>query len=309
MKLQNSFRDYTAESALFVRRALVAFLGILLLTGVLIANLYNLQIVRFTDYQTRSNENRIKLVPIAPSRGIIYDRNGIPLALNRTIYQIEMMPEKVDNVQQTLDALRSVVDLTDDDIAAFRKERARSHRFTSIPVKTNLTEVQVARFAVNQYRFPGVEVKGYKRRYYPYGSALTHVIGYVSKINDKDVERLNNDGKLANYAATHDIGKLGIERYYEDVLHGQTGYEEVEVNNRGRVIRQLKEVPPHAGTFFRQVDTGVMTITEFTHPFGEAIDSHIVGHLIEEGIRRFFQRSCDIQTPVAPFFPVTITFF
>ena len=165
MKLQNSFRDYTAESALFVRRALVAFLGILLLTGVLIANLYNLQIVRFTDYQTRSNENRIKLVPIAPSRGIIYDRNGIPLALNRTIYQIEMMPEKVDNVQQTLDALRSVVDLTDDDIAAFRKERARSHRFTSIPVKTNLTEVQVARFAVNQYRFPGVEVKGYKRRY------------------------------------------------------------------------------------------------------------------------------------------------
>ena len=114
-------------------------------------------------------------------------------------------------------------------------------------MKTNLTEVQVARFAVNQYRFPGVEVKGYKRRYYPYGSALTHVIGYVSKINDKDVERLNNDGKLANYAATHDIGKLGIERYYEDVLHGQTGYEEVEVNNRGRVIRQLKEVPPQAG--------------------------------------------------------------
>ena len=122
MKLQNSFRDYTAESALFVRRALVAFLGILLLTGVLIANLYNLQIVRFTDYQTRSNENRIKLVPIAPSRGIIYDRNGTPLALNRTIYQIEMMPEKVDNVQDTLNALRSVVDLTDDDIAAFKKD-------------------------------------------------------------------------------------------------------------------------------------------------------------------------------------------
>lgn len=117
-------------------------------------------------------------------------------------------------------------------------------------MKTNLTEVQVARFAVNQYRFPGVEVKGYKRRYYPYGSALTHVIGYVSKINDKDVERLNNDGKLANYAATHDIGKLGIERYYEDVLHGQTGYEEVEVNNRGRVIRQLKKYHRKPDTIF-----------------------------------------------------------
>ncbi len=247
MKLQNSFRDYSAESALFVRRAVVAFLGILVLTGVLIANLYNLQIRRHDDYQTRSNQNRIKLVPIPPSRGVIYDRNGVPLALNRTIYQVEMMPEKVDNVQNTLEALRPIVDLTDDDIAAFKKERSRSHRFTSIAVKTNLTEVQLARFAVNQYRFPGVEVKGYKRRFYPYGSALTHVIGYVSKINDKDVDRLDKEGKLANYAATHDIGKLGIERSYEDVLHGQTGYEEVEVNNRGRVIRQLKEVPPVAG--------------------------------------------------------------
>ena len=150
MKLQNSFRDYSAESALFVRRAVVAFLGILVLTGVLIANLYNLQIVRFTDYQTRSNENRIKLVPIAPSRGIIYDRNGTPLALNRTIYQLEVMPEKVDNLQQTLNDLRSVVDLTDDDIANFKKERARSHRFTSIPLKINLSEVQVARFSVNR---------------------------------------------------------------------------------------------------------------------------------------------------------------
>ncbi|MND99499.1 Stage V sporulation protein D [compost metagenome] len=248
MKIErNPFRDYTAESALFVRRALVAFLVILVLTGTLIANLYNLQIVRFEDYRTRSNENRIKLVPIAPSRGIIYDRNGTPLALNRTIYQLELMPEKVDDLKATLQALRSVVDLTDDDITNFEKERKRSRRFVSIPVKTALSEVQVARFAVNQFRFPGVEVKGYQRRYYPYGSALTHVIGYVSKINDRDVERLDKDGKLANYAATHDIGKLGIERYYEETLHGKTGYEEVEVNNRGRVIRQLHEQPPSAG--------------------------------------------------------------
>ena len=248
MKIErNPFRDYTAESALFVRRALVAFLVILVLSGILIANLYNLQVVRVEDYRTRSNENRIKLVPIAPSRGIIYDRNGTPLALNRTIYQLELMPEKVDDLKATLQALRPVVDLTDDDITNFEKERKRSRRFVSIPVKTALTEVQVARFAVNQFRFPGVEVKGYQRRYYPYGSALTHVTGYVSKINDRDVERLDKDGKLANYAATHDIGKLGIERYYEDTLHGKTGYEEVEVNNRGRVIRQLHEQPPSAG--------------------------------------------------------------
>lgn len=241
------FRDYTAESALFVRRALVAFLGILLLIGILVVNLYHLQISRFDDYRTRSNENRIKLVPIAPSRGIIYDRNGTPLALNRTIYQLELVPEKVNNLEATLDALRPIADLTDEDLDNFRKERKRSRRFTSIAVKTGLSDVQVARFAVNQYRFPGVEVKGYQRRYYPYGSALTHVIGYVSKINDRDLDRLAKADKLADYAATHDIGKLGIERYYEDMLHGKPGYEEVEVNNRGRVIRQLHEQPPQAG--------------------------------------------------------------
>lgn len=246
-KEPNPFRDYSAESALFVRRAVVAFLGILLLSGVLVANLYNLQIIRFDDYITRSNDNRIKLVPIAPSRGMIFDRNGTPLALNRTIYQLELMPEKIENLSATLNALRPIVDLTDDDIANFEKERKRSRRFTSIAVKTPLTEVQVARFAVNQFRFPGIEVKGYQRRFYPYGSALTHVIGYVSKINDKDVERLDKEGILPNYAATHDIGKLGIERYYESTLHGKTGYEEVEVNNRGRVIRQLHEQPPQAG--------------------------------------------------------------
>ncbi|WP_017346860.1 peptidoglycan DD-transpeptidase MrdA [Pantoea sp. A4] len=248
MKLQsNDFRDYSAEQKLFVRRALVAFVGILLLSSVLVFNLYHLQILRFDDYSTRSNENRIKLVPIAPSRGIIYDRNGTPLALNRTIYQAELMPEKVDNLKQTLADLRPVLDLTDEDLDAFDKERKRSRRFTSIPVKVGLNDVQVARFAVNQYRFPGVEVKGYQRRYYPYGTTLTHVVGYVSKINDRDVARLDQEGKWPNYAATHDIGKLGIENYYEDTLHGKTGFEEVEVNNRGRVIRQLHEESPQAG--------------------------------------------------------------
>lgn len=248
MKLQrNSFRDYTAEQALFVRRAVVAFLGILILSGILVVNLYHLQIFRFDDYSTRSNQNRIKLVPVAPSRGIIFDRNGIPLALNRTIYQAELIPEKVDNLKQTLQELRPVLDLTDDDIDAFEKERKRSRRFSSIAVKTALDDVQVARFAVNQYRFPGVEVKGYQRRYYPYAQTLTHVVGYVSKINDRDVARLDKEGKWPNYAATHDIGKLGIENFYEDTLHGKTGYEEVEVNNRGRVIRQLHEQPPQAG--------------------------------------------------------------
>lgn len=248
MKIErNPFRDYSAESALFVRRSAVMFVGILLLTGILIVNLYHLQIVRFEDYRTRSNENRLKLVPIAPSRGIIYDRNGNPLAVNRTVYQLELVPENVDDLIRTISALRPIVDLTDDNIANFEKERKRSRRFTSLPIKVGLTDVQQARFAVNQYQFPSVEVKGYQRRYYPYGSTFTHVIGYVSKINDRNVECLNKEGILQNYAATHDIGKLGIERYYERILHGKTGYEEIEVDSRGRVIRRLHEQPPQAG--------------------------------------------------------------
>lgn len=133
-------------------------------------------------------------MPIAPSRGMIYDRNGTPLAFNRTIYQLEVIPEKVEGLQEQIAALGPIVDLSADDLDNFQKERKRSRRFTSIPLKTALNEVQVARFAVNQFRFPGFEVKGYQRRYYPYGSALTHVIGYVSKINDKDVERLDKEG-------------------------------------------------------------------------------------------------------------------
>lgn len=241
------FRDYTAESTLFIRRALIAFIIIVILVSILIINLYHLQVIHHEVYQTRSNDNRIKLVPISPSRGIIYDRNGIPLALNQTFNQLEVIPEKVTNLTEILAQLRDVVNLTDDDIANFKKERKRSRCCTSIPLKTSLNEIQVARFAVNQYRFPGIEVKGYQRRYYPYGSALTHVIGYVAKINDKDIERLENNGLLKNYTSTHDIGKLGIERYYENILHGKTGYEEVEVNSRGKVIRQLHEQPPQAG--------------------------------------------------------------
>lgn len=222
-KEPNAFRDHTAESALFLRRALIAIVIVFILIAILIANLYTIQIERFEDYRTRSNDNRIKLVPIAPSRGLIYDRNGTVLAENRTIYQLELVPEKINNLKGVMEQLRPIVNLDDEDIANFQKERKNSRRFTPIALKTKLTELQIARFAVNQHRFPGIEIKGYQRRYYPYGSALTHVVGYVSKINTQDLERLAASDKLQDYSATHDIGKQGIEKYYEDVLHGKPG--------------------------------------------------------------------------------------
>ena len=241
------FRDKKAERNLFARRTFVAFSGILLLTGVLFTNIYQLQIVNFDTYQTRSNGNRIKLLPLPPTRGLIYDRYGKLLAENLTFFGLYIVPEKTENLDRTLDELRYIVGLTDNDIENFKKERRRGTRYTPILLKPNLTEEQIARFAVSGYQYPSLDVRPYFKRYYLYGEIMTHILGYVGKINDKDVERLKKDEKFANYSGSNDMGKLGIERYYEDELHGTTGFEEVEINNRGKVIRKLREQPSVAG--------------------------------------------------------------
>ncbi|MEK0275950.1 penicillin-binding protein 2 [Vibrio vulnificus] len=246
-KRRTTIRDYQAEARLFANRALVAFFGIVALMGVLVANLYNIQVNQYQDYKTRSNDNRIKVVPIAPNRGLIYDRNGVLLAENRPVFDLEITPEKVKNMDATIAQLQTLFEITPEQIERFHRERKRTRRFKSVPILNQLTEKQVAVFSVNQYRFPGVEVSGTLKRYYPYGEILTHVIGYVSRINDRDMQRLSDEGKEANYQATRDIGKLGIEKFYEDMLHGTAGYQEVEVNSRGRVIRTLKFVPPVPG--------------------------------------------------------------
>ena len=248
---REKIRNGQAEKNLFIRRALIAFLGVLGLTGVLLTNLYHLQVRDYDTYQTRSNGNRIKLLPIPPVRGLIYDRNGKVLAENLTFFGLYIVPEKVNNLDETLLELKKLVGLTDEDIDNFRKERARSSRYTPILLKPNLTEEQIARFSVNQYRFPSLDVQPYFKRTYPYGDMLTHILGYVAKINDKDKQRLQDEGKFGNYAGSHDIGKLGIEKFYEEQLHGQTGFEEVEINNRGKVIRKLRDQPAVAGSSIR----------------------------------------------------------
>lgn len=244
---QDPIRDKKAERNLFARRALISFIGVLGLSAILFTNLYHLQVINYETYQTRSNGNRIKLLPLPPTRGLIYDRYGKLLAENLTFFGLYIVPEKVENLDRTFEELKLVVGLNATDIANFRKERRRSSRYTPILLKSDLTEEQIARFAVNQYKFPSLDVKPYFKRHYLYGEPLTHILGYVAKLNDKDVERLKNKDKYADYAGTSDIGKLGIERYYEDELHGTVGFEEVEVNNRGKVIRKLREQPAVAG--------------------------------------------------------------
>ena len=240
-------RDYSAESNLFIRRALVAFAFVIVLFGILLANLYHLQIVQFDGYQTRSNRNRIKLLPIPPIRGVIYDRNGNELAANRTIYQLEVTPDKIKNLDELLNELKTLVNLTDEEIETFKNERKKIPAFTSVVLKTRLTEEQIARFSLNQYRFPEFEIRGNQRRFYPYGTIAGHLLGYVSKINDRDIIWLTETDRIKEYAATKDIGKQGIEKYYEYLLHGKPGYEQVEVDSRGRVVRRLNEEPPQAG--------------------------------------------------------------
>lgn len=246
-KRRSQIRDYQAEARLFASRAIVAFIGIVVLMGALVANMYNIQVNQFQDYQTRSNDNRIKVVPIAPNRGLIYDRNGVLLAENRPVFNLELTPEKIKDIDATIQELQTILEITPDQIERFHHERKRTRRFKSVPLLTQLNEKQVAVFSVNQYRFPGVEISATLKRYYPFSEVLTHVIGYVSRINDRDMQRLIREEKDANYQATRDIGKLGIEKYYEDLLHGTAGYQEVEVNSRGRVIRTLKYVPPVPG--------------------------------------------------------------
>ncbi|AAP96728.1 penicillin-binding protein 2 [[Haemophilus] ducreyi] len=250
-RIRQKVRDTKAESNLFARRALIAFFFVLGLTGVLITNLYHLQVIHYEDYQTRSDGNRIKLLPVPPTRGLIYDRNGKVLAENITYFGLYIIPEKTTDLKQTLLELKEVVGLTDEDIEVFYKEKKRTSRYSPILLKGNLSEEQIARFAVNQYHFPSLNVLAYYKRNYPYAETLTHILGYVAKINEKDKERLEKEGKFGNYAGSHDIGKLGIEKYYEDQLHGQTGFEEVEINNRGKVIRKLRDQAGIAGSSIR----------------------------------------------------------
>jgi penicillin-binding protein 2 len=247
IKKRIEIRNYEEELTLFSRRTVAAFYIVVLMTGVLLANLYNLQVSGYQKYIVRANNNRIKVVPIVPNRGLIYDRNGRLLAKNVPIYSLEIIPEKITNIEPTLIQLQNLLGLSDDNITEFKQSMKQTRHFKSVTVVDQLTEKQMAIFSVHKYQFPGVFVDAFLERYYPYRENLTHILGYVAKINDRDIKRLKQQHKYTQYKATRTIGKLGIERSYEDTLHGQSGFATVEVNSQGRVIRTLNTVPPIPG--------------------------------------------------------------
>jgi penicillin-binding protein 2 len=236
-------KEARSEAALFRIRAIVGFALIVLAIGVLVGRFAVLQVARHDEFRLRSEANRIKLKPVPPSRGLIYDRHGRLLAENVPQYRLELVPEQVPDLDDALAQLRPLLALTDDEIERFRELRSLKRDFESIPLRSPLSEAEVARFAVNRHRFPGVEVVPYLTRAYPLGERLVHVVGYVGRIDVGDRERLDP----ARYAGTSHIGKTGVERYYEDQLLGQAGYEQVETDAQGRALRVLERVPPRQG--------------------------------------------------------------
>ncbi len=241
------FRNPALAISRFRRRAVVALAFVLVCLGVLAARFHFLQVVRHDYYLTRAEDNRIALLPTVPNRGMIVDRNGVVLARNYAAYTLELTPWRVGDVEATIDQLAGLVSIDARDRRRFRKILEESRNFQSVPLRTRLTDEEVARVVAQLYRFPGVEVKARLLREYPQGATASHVIGYIGRINERDVERIEERGETANYRGTEHIGKSGLEQSYEAELHGRTGVEQVEVNAGGRAIRALSRTPSVAG--------------------------------------------------------------
>ena len=228
------------------RLSLVALLVFAAFCG-LFARFFYLQVVQHAHFETLAESNRIAIVPVVPNRGVITDRNGVVLAQSYSAYTLEITPARVRNLDETIDQLAEFVDVQPRDRRRFRKLLEESKNFESLPIRTKLTDEEVARFAVNRYRFPGVDIKARLFRHYPFGEVASHVVGYIGRINDKDNERIADWDETANYKGSDYIGKVGIELSYERELHGTTGVEDVEVDSGGRAVRTLKRMPPIAG--------------------------------------------------------------
>ncbi|MBV0932432.1 penicillin-binding protein 2 [Marinobacterium weihaiense] len=237
-------KDYSRESITFTNRAMIAFGFVVLLMLVLVSRVYYLQVVEHDRYAAISEKNRVQLQPVAPRRGLIYDRNGVLLADNRPNFSITLLKEEVRDLDATLAALGRLIELDERDIERFQTRLNQRRRpYETVPLRFGLTEDEIARISLNYHRLPGVQVEADLIRYYPHGASLVHALGYVGRINQRELGRVDEQ----NYAATHYIGKLGIEKFYEDILHGKVGFQKVETNARGRILRVLERQDPIPG--------------------------------------------------------------
>ena len=206
-----------------------------------------LQVVQHAYYHAQAEDNRISIVPIVPNRGNIVDRNGVVLARNYSAYTLEIAPRKVPDIEDTIEGLARIVEIRPSDRARFKRLLFERKGAESLPIRNRLSDEEVARFAANRYRFPGVDIRARLFRQYPQGDLASHVLGYIGRMTDRDLERIEDRGLSANYKGTDHIGKTGLEQSYEQELHGQTGYEQVEVDAGGRGVRTLSRTAPTSG--------------------------------------------------------------
>jgi len=239
-----AFSDPARDRRIFTGRLLIAGLAAIVLTSIVLYRYFDLQVTRHQDFATHSDNNRVHVRPAAPSRGLIYDRNGELLADNRPSYSLSIIRERSEDLEQLLLQISSLIDISSDDIERFEKRLKRRKPYERTPLRFNLSEQERGILAVNSYRLDGAEVTARLTRFYPNGELFAHVIGYVGRINERESQQIDS----VAYSGTDSIGKIGLEKYYEDRLLGAVGTEHVETNARGRVMRILENVSPLPGT-------------------------------------------------------------
>ncbi|WP_447528510.1 penicillin-binding protein 2 [Vreelandella sp. TE19] len=257
-KRRDTLKNAEQELRIFRVRALLAIVFVMILTGLLTSRLAYLQITQHELYTTRSEKNRVRVEPLPPNRGLIFDRNGVLLAENRPTYNLTLVRERVDDLDETLALLVDLLALPEEEIEAFNvRSRQRQRPFQPALLMSDLSENQIARLAVNRHRLPGVEVEAQLLRYYPDAEIMSHALGYVGRINAEELKKLDT----GRYAGTHFIGKTGVERFYEEELHGEAGFRKVETNARGRVLRELGRTDPVPGqNVTLTLDKGLQTL-------------------------------------------------
>ena len=263
-------RNVAADLARFKRRVIVIGMVVLFAFSLLGARLVYLQVVRHEDLAEQAESNRTAIVPVVPNRGLILDRNGIVLASNYSAYTLEITPSKVGDVEEAIESLTQVLEVSPRDRRRFKRLREDSRSFDSIPIRTRLSDEEVARFAAQRYRFPGVEIKARLFRNYPHAEIASHVLGYIGRINQREKTAMEDwaEEDQANYKGTDYIGKLGIEQSYEKTLHGQTGVEQMETSAGGRAVRRLASHPATPGnTVMLSLDIKLQKLVE--DMFGE----------------------------------------
>lgn len=260
MRGRAPIKDSGAEQRMFLRRVVLAVVVALGLIGLVVGRLVQLQVIEHEHFADLSQGNRIRIEPVPPTRGLIYDRRGFILAENVPTYQLELVPEQVEDVDATLAALVGEGLLAEEDLPRIDALLGTNQRFTPIPLRYRLKEEELAQFAIARPRFPGVDIRARLIRHYPFDSAAVHAVGYVSGLNKEELERLEEP---ATYAGTTQIGKTGIEQRYEELLHGDVGHRQVIANARGRTLGQIPGEPPRPGANIHvSLDIGLQLIAE-----------------------------------------------